>query len=152
MFIFIKSFVQFKLEVLNTKSTYRWVNNFQSIVDNGRNQTVIMDLPPGNEGDDTGPTALEFAVMSLSGCIGTIFVLVAKKMRLTFDKLDVILEAEKGPGDPTVTKVSAEVYVKSTESAEKLQKCLDTTMNSCPVGVIYKQAGIPVEVVLKINE
>ena len=111
-----------------------------------------MDLPPGKEGDDTGPTALEFAAMSLSGCIGTIYALIAKKMRLTFDKLDVILEAEKGADDPTIVKVTADVFIKSSESVEKLQKCLDTTMNSCPVGVLYKQAGIPVEVNLKVNE
>ncbi|MBN1330977.1 MAG: OsmC family protein [Candidatus Heimdallarchaeota archaeon] len=134
------------------KSTYRWVNNFQGIADNGRNHAVVMDLPPKNEGDDTAPTALEFAVMSLSGCIGTIFSLVAKKMRLSFMGLTVILDAEKGPEDPTVTSVNAMVKVKSTESLEKLEKCLETTLKTCPVGVLYLNAGIPVNVKLEKEE
>ncbi|HUT79997.1 MAG TPA: OsmC family protein [Candidatus Bathyarchaeia archaeon] len=102
-----------------------------------------MDLPPKSEGDDTAPTALEFAVMSLSGCIGTIFSLVAKKMRLNFNDLTVILDAEKGPEDPTITSVSAVVKVKSTKPLEKLKKCLETTLKTCPVGVLYEKAGIP---------
>lgn len=128
------------------KSTFTWVKNFQSVVDNGRNQAVIMDLPAGKDGDDTGPTALEFLMMSLSGCIGTIFALIAKKMRLTIEKLVVELEADKGPDDPTITAVRAKVLVKSDASEEKLQKCLDTTMNQCPVGVLYKQANVPIDV------
>ena len=138
--------------MIDTKSTYKWVKNYQSVVDNGRNKAVIMDLPPGKEGDDTAPTALEFAVMSLSGCIGTIYSLVAKKMRLSFEKLHVELEAEKGPEDPTIASVRAEVFIKSSDPVEKLQKCLDTTMKTCPVGVLYEKAGVPVEVVLKVIE
>lgn len=139
------------MEEYITKSTFKWIENFQSTVDNGRNKSVKMDLPEASGGDDTAPTALEFAAMSLCGCIGTIFALVAKKMRLTFEKLDVILEADKGKDDPTITAVRAEVFVKSSESTEKLQRCLDTTMNTCPVGVIYEKAGIPVDVKLIVE-
>ncbi|MHA1367288.1 MAG: OsmC family protein [Candidatus Heimdallarchaeota archaeon] len=63
-------------------STYRLIKNFQGVVDNGRTHTVVVDLPKNIEGEDLGPTALELAVMAYSGCIGTIFAKIAKKMRL----------------------------------------------------------------------
>jgi putative redox protein len=134
------------LEVIKTKSTYKWTKNFTAVVDNGRNHAMVMDLPPDKEGDDLGPTALEVCVMSLSGCIGTIYALIAKKMRLTVEDIVVELEADKGPDDPTITAVRAEVKVKSPEKEEKLQKCLETTLNSCPVGVLFTEAGIELDV------
>ena len=128
------------------KSTTTWVKNFTSSVDNGRTHGMVIDLPPGKNGQDLGPTALELAVMSLSGCIGTIYALVASKMHLNIEKLEVELDAEKGPEDPTITKVDAVVKVKSDAPIEKLEKCLEKTMGMCPVGVLYKQANIPVDV------
>ncbi|MBD3191178.1 MAG: OsmC family peroxiredoxin [Candidatus Heimdallarchaeota archaeon] len=134
------------------KSTTKWVKNYQSVVDNGRSHGIVIDLPEGKDGDDMGPTALELAVMGLSGCIGTIYSLIAKKMRLSIDSIEVELEAEKGPDDPTVTKVSADVKVKSSEKKAKLEKCLETTMNTCPVGVLYQNAGIPMDINLHVVE
>ncbi|MEA2070916.1 MAG: OsmC family protein [Asgard group archaeon] len=127
------------------KSNLTWIKNFQTVVDNGRTHTMVMDLPPGKDGDDTGPTALEVLVMSLTGCIGTIYALVAKKMRIDIEELEVKLEADKGPDDPTITAVRAEVIVKADASEKKLERCLETTMNTCPVGVLYTQAGVDVK-------
>ncbi len=131
------------------KSVYRLAKNFHAVVDNGRTHSIAIDLPPDNGGEDLGATALELCVMGLSGCIGTIFAKIAKKMRLTINHLDVDLEAFKGPSDPTVTKVTAKVFVNSPDSLEKLNKCLELTLASCPVGVIFTNAGIPTEVTLE---
>ena len=130
------------------KSTYRLIKNFQGVVDNGRTHTVVCDLPKNIEGEDLGPTALELAVMAYSGCIGTIFAKVAKKMRLEIEFLEVIMDAVKGSEDATVTSIKADVYVKSDASEKKLQKCLDLTLKTCPVGLIYDHASIPTEVIL----
>lgn len=132
------------------KSTTKWVKNYQSVVDNGRSHGIVIDLPKDKDGDDLGPTALELAVMGLSGCIGTIYPLIANKMRLSIDNLEVELEAEKGPDDPTITKIKADVKVKSTEKKDKLEKCLETTMNTCPVGFLYEKAGIPMDINLHV--
>ena len=131
------------------KSVYRLAKNFHAVVDNGRTHSVAIDLPPGNDGEDLGATALELCAMSLSGCIGTIFAKVAKKMRLTIEALEVELEAFKGPEDKTITKVESKVLVKSPDSEDKLKRCLELTMNTCPVGVIYANANIPVNVTLE---
>jgi putative redox protein len=36
------------------------------------------------------------------------------------------------------------VYVSSDASQEKLEKCLDNTMKTCPVGVLYEKAGVEI--------
>ncbi|NHJ84597.1 MAG: OsmC family protein [Asgard group archaeon] len=132
-----------------TKSTYRLVKNYQAVVDNGRNHATIIDLAPTSEGEDTGPTALELCVMSYSGCIGTIFAKIARKMRLNIERLEVDMDADKGDDDPTISKIKATVYIKSPDPIEKLEKCLDLTMTTCPVGVLFDRAHIAKEVIIK---
>ena len=64
------------------KSTVRLAEGcYQSIVDNDRHHGLVIDLPDAKSGDDLGPTALELAVMGLSGCISTIWAVVAAKAR-----------------------------------------------------------------------
>jgi len=137
--------------IIQTKSTYTLIEKYQAVVDNGRQQAVLMDLP-AEKGDDTAPTALEYMVMSLAGCIGTIFKVVADKMRLEIQKLKVELEAEKEKDDPTVKAVHAIVSVQSPAPQAKLEKCLELTMKTCPVGALYEKANVPMDVKLLINE
>jgi len=125
------------------KSTCTWVKNFQSIVDNGRNHAIVIDLP---EGDNMGPTALELAVMGLSGCIGTIFAMIAKNSKIELKKLIVDVEAEKG--DQTISSAKAKVMVKADADEEKIRRVLKKTLSMCPVGLLYKEANIPMEVEL----
>jgi putative redox protein len=77
------------------KSKSLWTQQFQSVVDNGRNHSLVIDLPESKGGINSGPTALEICLMSFSGCVGTIFAMVAEKMRLTFEKMEVDVEAEQ---------------------------------------------------------
>ncbi len=81
-------------------------------------------------------------VMSLSGCIGTIFAMVAGKMRISFDNLVVELEAEQKDNAPTITHVNYTLTIKTNVEPDKIEKCLELTENTCPVGVLFKQAGV----------
>jgi len=124
------------------KSNSLWTRQFQSVVDNGRNHSMVIDLPQTKGGSNSGPTALEMCVMSLSGCIGTIFAMVAEKMRLKFEKMEVELNAEQKNNAQTITDVHFVLSIQSDADETKIQKCLETTLNTCPVGVLYKQAGV----------
>ena len=124
------------------KSNCKWVKNYQSVVDNGRSHAQVMDLPEAKGGDNTAPTALEATVMSLSGCIVTIFAVVANKMRLSFNELELDLNAEKTDDDPTITAVNFELKIKTEATKDKVQKCLEHTLNTCPVGVLFRNAGV----------
>jgi putative redox protein len=132
------------------KSNSLWTRQFQSVVDNGRNHSVVIDLPEEKGGVNSGATALELTVMGLSGCIGTIFAMVAQKMRIEFEHLEVILDAQQKNDAPTVTDVHFVLEIKTNEKLEKIQKCLDTTIGTCPVGVLFKQAGVNITNEIKI--
>jgi putative redox protein len=121
------------------KSKATWIKGLQSTVDNGRGHEIIIDLPDSQGGEDIGATALELALMGLSGCISTIFAMLANKSRLEFESLDVIVDAEKGKS--TIETVDIKVNVKTLDS-KKADKILNQTLEMCPVGVLYKQAGV----------
>lgn len=132
------------------KSNSLWTRQFQSVVDNGRNHSMVIDLPEAKGGSNSGPTALEMCVMSFSGCVGTIFAMVAKKMRLSFDKMEVEVNAEQKNEAPTITDIHFVIFIRTSESEEKIQKCLDVTMNTCPVGVLFRQAGVNLKSEIKL--
>jgi putative redox protein len=126
------------------KSTSLWTRQFQSVVDNGRNHSLVIDLPEAKGGINSGPTALEMCVMSFSGCVGTIFAMVAQKMRLTFEHMEVEVNAEQKNEAPTITDIHFIMNIKTNETKDKIEKCLEHTMNTCPVGVLFKQAGVKI--------
>lgn len=124
------------------KSNSLWTRKFQSVVDNGRNHSMVIDLPEAKGGNNSGPTALEVCVMSFSGCVGTIFAMVAEKMRLTFEKMEVEVNAEQKNEAPTISDVHFIFSIQTNEQHEKIEKCLAHTLSTCPVGVLFKQAGV----------
>jgi len=126
--------------------------NIRSAVDNGRGHSVVMDLPPKLDGQDTGATALEVALMSLSGCITTIFSTVAHNKGVTFEKLLCELEAEKSD-QKGIDNVVATLKVVSPASEKDLKKVFRNTLAACPVGKIFKSAGINlIEKLEKVEE
>ena len=129
----------------------KWVDGFQSIVDNGRGHSVVLDLPEDLGGDNIGATALELAILGFSGCISTIFAMVCKNSGVEFSAFDVKLNAEKPKGAATVSEVTGTATVTSDADEEKLQKMFAKTMTTCPVGVLFDKAGIEERVELVIN-
>ena len=121
------------------KSTAKLIDGYKSVIDNGRNHAIVTDLPKDSNGTDLGASALEATLMSLSGCISTIYKVVADKMRLNIDGLEVEMDGEKGK--ETIEKVTFEVKVRSDAPEDKLNKCLESTMKSCPVGMLFEKAG-----------
>ncbi len=132
------------------KITSRHVTGcYQSVVDNGRNHGLVLDLPEGKKGDNVGPTALELAGMALAGCISTIWAVVANNSKVSYRKMIVELDLEKGDSDPTFTGSTAVVKVDSDEDQEKLEKILKKTLEACPVGRLFEQAGLETETTLE---
>jgi putative redox protein len=133
--------------VINSRA--KRVEEFRITVDDGRAHSVCLDLPK-EMGTDMGPTALELGVMSFSGCVATIFTLMAKKMRVSISDLDVKVKAEKPEDARTVTKADFEIIVKTGESEEKIKRVWQKTRENCPVGILFEQAGVQVDYKLRI--
>ena len=93
------------------KATAKLIENARSIADNSRMHSIVLDLEKSKGGDDTGPTALELALMALADCAITICADVAKNSKITLTRVEAIAEAEKSPDSPKLTGVNLKVHV-----------------------------------------
>lgn len=126
-----------------------WLGGMASRLEDGRGHSVAVDLPADEGGTDAGTSSLELSLLSLAGCIQTIFLLVARRRRVHIDALAVTVRAERGPGAPTYESVAGTLRIASPSSDEELSTTLRLTMRRCPVGVLFEQAHVPVTVRLE---
>ena len=133
------------------RASATWIEGFESRLDDGRGHTTVVDLPIDEDGADHGTSALELSVESLAGCIVTIFALVARRRRLAFRAFRVDLDAERPKGAPTITRVVAQVDVTSDAAVEDVETAVAITIRTCPVGVLFDRAGVPVEVTTRVR-
>jgi uncharacterized OsmC-like protein len=128
---------------INVKA--KLVQNVQSIADNTRGHSVVLDLGAAKGGDNTGPSALELAIMALADCAVTIFADVCKKSNVEISKVEVVAEADKPADSPKLTGVNMKVTVASKARKAKLDAVWRRTEANCPVVSIF-QDNIPIKV------
>lgn len=128
-----------------------WQGGFRTALEDSSGHRLEVDLPTDEGGENRGPFALELSVMALAGCITTIFVLVAKKRRVPFEALRVDLTAMRPKGSPTIVAVEGTAHVVSRSPASEVETALDVTLRTCPVGVLFERAKIPVEVRIQVE-
>ncbi len=133
------------------KAVAKWIENVRSVVDNARKHSIVLDLPEGQDGDDTGATALELAVMGLAGCALTIFADVAKKSNVKIKKLEVVAEAEKAQDAPKLKNVELKISVAADARPQKLRAIWRRTEANCPVLSIFQDAN-PIKAELNVIE
>jgi uncharacterized OsmC-like protein len=131
------------------KSTAKWIENVRSIIDNSRTHSVVCDLPTAAGGADSGPTALELAIMALADCALTIFADVCKKGNITLSKVEVVAEAEKPADSPKLSEATIKVKVSANAGKELVEAAWKRTEASSPVMSIFKEP-IPLKVELEI--
>lgn len=131
------------------KATAKWIENVRSIVDNSRTHSVVCDLPAAAGGTDSGPTALELAIMALADCALTIFADVCKKSNITLSRLEVVAEAEKPADSPKLKEATVKVKVSTSARKELIEAVWRRTEANCPVLSIFKDP-IPLKVELEI--
>jgi uncharacterized OsmC-like protein len=127
------------------KVNAKWVQNVQSIADNTRGHSIVLDLGTAKGGDNTGPSALELAIMSLADCAVTIFADVCKKSNIEFSKMEVVAEADKPADSPKLTGVNLKINVVSKARKPKLDAVWRRTEANCPVVSIF-QENIPIKI------
>jgi uncharacterized OsmC-like protein len=127
------------------KVNAKWVENVRSIVDNSRTHSIVCDLPPSQDGSDSGPTALELALMALADCGVTIFASVCKNSNIELSKVEVTVEAEKMPTSPVITGVTMKVNVSAKARQALLEGAWRRTEANCPVISIFTEP-MPVKV------
>jgi uncharacterized OsmC-like protein len=130
------------------KVNAKWVENVQSIADNNRGHSLVLDLGTAKGGDNTGPSALELAIMSLADCAVTIFADVCKQSNVEISKMEVVAEGDKPADSPRLTGVDLKITVVSKTRKQKLDAVWRRTEANCPVVSIF-QDNIPIKVEFK---
>ena len=128
------------------KAHATWRGGYESLLEDDRGHSVTVDLPADEDGRDLGTSALELSVLSLAGCVTTIFALVARRRRLRFEAMRVELEALRPRGARTIASVEGTFQISTSASEDEVTTALNLTLRTCPVGVLFEQAGIPVRV------
>lgn len=131
------------------KATAKWIENVRSVVDNSRSHSVVCDLPAAAGGTDSGPTALELAIMALADCALTVFADVCKRSNITLNKVEIVVEAEKPADSPRLSEVTVRVRVSANVRKELIEAAWRRTEANCPVLSIFRDPT-PVKVELEI--
>ena len=149
--VFLVAVSNARLEGSTMKAISVWSDGYKNFLDDGRGHSVVVDLPTDQGGGNAGPTALELCVMSLAGCITTIFKVVAEKRHFVYKAFKVELEAEKTEEALTVTGVKGKMEIVTDASEKEAETVLRLTTTTCPVSVIFKNAGIKFEWTLTVK-
>jgi len=123
-----------------------WKGGYRTDLEDGRTHSVVVDLPRDEGGESSGPTALDLAVLALAGDITSIFAIVARRRRLEFQGMSVALQAERPKGSPTITRVRGTLRVRTRADVAEVETSLRQTIRTCPVGVLFEQARVPIEI------
>lgn len=92
--------------------------------------TLIVDQPAGMGGKDEGANPLQYQLVSLGGCIGTIALIIAKQERIDIKALSVGVEADidtdflmgkttEGRAGFTEIRVNAKIDADMTDEEKK---------------------------------
>jgi len=132
------------------KATAKLIENVRSVVDNSKTQSVVCDLSIPSGGNDTGPTALELAIMALADCAVTIFADVCKQSKIELGKVEAVAEAEKPADSPILSGVTIKIKVSAKARKELLEGAWRRTEANCPVLSIFKEP-IPLKVEFEVT-
>lgn len=127
------------------------IERYQTVVGDTRGHMIVCDLPPEKGGYDQATSAIELAAMALGDCIVTIFALKAMGARIRLEDVKLTATAFRPEGAPTITAVKGRMVVISSASEEDIKRAFDETLATCPVGILFKEAGCPIEISLKIR-
>lgn len=129
--------------------TWRKNMQFEANIDNHK---IILDTVKDNNGDDEGPTPKPLMLVSLGGCTGMDIVSLLKKMRVSFDSLNVKVEGdltEEHPKHFYQIKIIYEIKGNNIDK-DKVLKAINMSIDKyCGVSAVYKKA-MNIEYELKI--
>jgi len=128
-----------------------WRKGHEILLEDGRAHAVVVDMAPDEGGTSAGTTPLELSVLSLAGSIASTFVALARKRRLDFSGLTLVLEGEVSANPADVGSIHGTLRVRSRSDRGEVDATLQAALASCPVGRIFRDAHVSVSVVAVVT-
>ncbi|MFY7671124.1 OsmC family protein [Tenacibaculum sp. MEBiC06402] len=122
--------------------TTEWQKNLLFKSDNPNGAHVLMDTSFANGGNEVGASPKALMLSSLAGCSGLDVVMIAEKMRTSFDDLKIIVEANLTEEHPKYyNKVHVKYLFEGTAlDEEKLTKVVNLSIEKyCGVMEMFRQ-------------
>ena len=116
----------------------------QFVGDSESGHAILFDTVPQVGGTETAPQPMEIVLLGLGACTGMDVVSILKKMRVEWDKFDILLEAERAPEHPKVfTKIHLTYRIWGDDIPEdKFVKAIDLSQNRyCPVTAMLRKTA-----------
>ena len=83
---------------MQAKVSWQQKMHFVGLGDSGHE--VHLDAKKEIGGEDLGARPMELLLMGLGGCTGIDIVMILDKMRIAYDRVDVLLDAKRAPNPP----------------------------------------------------
>lgn len=122
--------------------TTEWQKNLLFKSDNPNGAQVLMDTSFANGGNEVGASPKALMLSSLAGCSGLDIVMIAEKMRTSFDDLKIVVEANLTEEPPKYyDKVHVKYLFEGTAlDEEKLTKVVNLSIEKyCGVMEMFRQ-------------
>jgi len=129
-----------------------WRKGHEILLEDGRAHSVVVDLPPEAGGTSAGTTPVELSVLSLAGSLASTFVILARKRRLDFSGVTLVLEGDVGSTPVTGFEgIHGTLRVRSRADRTEVDATLRSALDVCPVVRIFREARVPVNVVATVT-
>lgn len=118
---------------------------------------LIVDQPPAMGGKDEGANPLEYQLVALGGCLGTIAAIIAKQERIDLKGFSVGVEADidtdylmgkTTEGRAGFTEIRVEAHIDADMTAEEKKVFLEKIDARCPISDILANNS---ELVFKVD-
>ena len=111
------------------------------VVSGSRGFQVLMDEPKKAGGANTGMTPVEIQLSALGGCLTIVCSLLAEKMRLDIEEINIDVEGDLDPDGlaakegvrPGFQAIRYTLRVKTSEPEKKIEKMVTLAEKLCPI-------------------
>ena len=112
---------------------------------------INVDEPVSFHGTDLGPSAVEYLLIGIGGCLGTTFTFCLQKNKIELETLKVIVEGELSHTGPKMLlrlvnlTVDLNFTPKEPSSEKEINKCMKEFLDYCIITNSIEK-GIPIKV------
>lgn len=141
------------INTVNTQST--WKGDMR-VEGQTKNHTLIIDQPANMGGGDAGPNPLEYLLVALGSCLGTVAAIVAKQEGIKLEGFSLEIEGDYDldflmgktqDGDGGFLEIRQSVFIDADLTDEEKTAFFGKVHSRCPVtGSLLNETRIMTEI------
>lgn len=123
-----------------------WRKGHEFLLEDGRAHAVLIDLPPEEGGASAGTTAVELSLLALAGSLASTFVGLARKRRLDFSGLTIVLEGDPPSPPASSGGIHGTLRLRTRAGRDEVDAVLRAAVDISPVGRIFREAHVTLNI------